>query len=354
MAELERERLQQERLVAALEDAGVRWGQVAGCEPLSGGTFGAVFGVRTTDGERIVVKLAPSSDRPVLEYERGILGTEAWYLRTARERTGVPVATVLAVSAQDGNRPGDHLVTSYCPGKPWNELQQEVGAGDRDHLRRELGGCVARMHALEGTEGFGYPALSVGPLRPSWRETFLAMVDSVLRDAARFDVTLPRPAKEIRELITAECGSLDEVRVPRLVHWDLWDGNILAERLPEGGPGAGRPRITALIDAERALWGDPVAEFVSLGLFHDITRDEPFWEGYRAAGGSVTFDAAARNRMALYRAHLYLIMWVEAVPRKFDAGHVAWLERDVYRPLGQMLDAWARGEGPMEHVWPRG
>jgi hypothetical protein len=68
----------------------------------------------------------------------------------------------------------------------------------------------------------------------------------------------------------------------------------------------------------------------------------------------VVFDAAARNRMALYRAYLYLVMWVEARPRQFDAGHLDWLERDVFVPLGEMIDAWSRGEGPLEHLWPRG
>jgi len=37
---------------------------------------------------------------------------------------------------------------------------------------------------------------------------------------------------------------LDVVRTPRLIHFDLWDGNILVE--------AGQ--ITGLIDGERAFW----------------------------------------------------------------------------------------------------
>lgn len=348
MSEVERDERRQERLVAALEDAGIGWGRVAGCRTISGGTFSAVHGVRTDDGAALVVKLAPEG--PVLRYEQGILGTEAWYLRTAGERTPVPVPTVLAASPHDGTGRGGHIVMTECPGTPWEELRKEVDAGDRALLREELGGCVARLHALPGTGGFGYPALPFGPLRDSWREAFLEMVDAVLDDAVRFEVDLPRPAKRIRDVIAAESGSLDDVTVPRLVHWDLWDGNILAER----APGTGRPRITALIDAERALWGDPVAEFVSLGLFHDITEDGPFLRGYRAAGGHVVFDAAARNRMALYRAYLYLVMWVEARPRQFDAGHLDWLERDVFVPLGEMIDAWSRGEGPLEHLWPRG
>ena len=55
-----------------------------------------------------------------------------------------------------------------------------------------------------------------------------------------------------------------------LVHFDLWDGNILVESDPAGH------RIGALIDAERAFWGDPLAEFVSLALFGDIERDTAF------------------------------------------------------------------------------
>ena len=76
-------------------------------------------------------------------------------------------------------------------------------------------------------------------------------------------------------------------------------------------------RIGALIDAERAFWGDPLAEFVSLALYGDIERDTAFLAGYRGAGGAVTFDIAARQRLSLYRTYLNLIMWVEAVPRGF-------------------------------------
>jgi aminoglycoside phosphotransferase (APT) family kinase protein len=348
MSEPVAEERRQERLVAALRDAGVRWGEVTDCRLLGGGTFSSVFRVGTVDGAGLVVKLAPAPDRPVLRYERGILATEAWYLRTARERTSVPVPTVLAVSPPGGSGLGDHLVTSECPGTPWEELRKHVDAAGRTRLREELGRHMAALHAVTGTDGFGLPALPFGPLRPVWRDAFLEMLDAVLDDAGRFAVSLPRSADEIRKILDARSDVLDEVTTPRLVHWDLWDGNILAEPGPRG------PRVTALIDAERAFWGDPVADFVSLGLLHDITRDEAFLSGYRAAGGPVTFDAAARERLALYRAYLYLVMWVEARPRNFDAGHLAWLERDVFTPLGRMLGSWSRGEGPLEHHWSRG
>jgi aminoglycoside phosphotransferase (APT) family kinase protein len=121
------------------------------------------------------------------------------------------------------------------------------------------------------------------------------------------------------------------VTTPVLVHFDLWDGKILIDK----------NRVGALIDAERAFWGDPVAEFVSLALFGDIERDTAFLHGYRAGGGTVTFDAATRRRLSLYRACLYLIMWVEAIPRQVSEERLDWLRGTVYQPLAAMLSDWS-------------
>jgi aminoglycoside phosphotransferase (APT) family kinase protein len=159
------------------------------------------------------------------------------------------------------------------------------------------------------------------------------MVNAVLADSERFAVTLPRPAAEIQDWFTARAAVLDEVTTPVLVHFDLWDGNILVE-----SSSAGR-RIGALIDAERAFWGDPLAEFVSLALFADIEQDIAFLRGYRAAGGTAAFDTAARQRLSLYQAYLYLIMWVEAVPRQASRERRGWLFERVFRPLAAALVA---------------
>src|SRR6267142_5369403 len=71
------------RLTAALAGAGVSWDQVASCRSLTGGTFNAVHLVRLADGTRLVVKIPPGPDTPLLSYEQGILGTEALYYQLA-------------------------------------------------------------------------------------------------------------------------------------------------------------------------------------------------------------------------------------------------------------------------------
>jgi len=317
------------RLTAALAGAGVSWDRVAGCRSLAGGTFNTVYLVELADGTGLVVKIPPAPDTPVLRYEQGILETEALYYRLAGQCHDVTVPAVIAVDAA-GPTDG-YLVMTRCPGSPWPDLVPLPGGAERDELRAEVGRQVARLHTITGT-GFGYPSQAVGPLRESWRAAFLDMVNAVLADAGKFAVTLPRPAAGIQDWFTARAAVLDEVITPVLVHFDLWDGNILVE----SGP-AGR-RIGALIDAERAFWGDPLAEFVSLALFADIEQDTAFLHGYRAAGGTVTFDFAARRRLSLYRAYLYLIMWVEAAPRQSSRERRDWLFDRVFRPLTAAFD----------------
>ena len=58
------------------------------------------------------------------------------------------------------------------------------------------------------------------------------------------------------------------------------------------------------------------------------------------AGGKIAFDAAERERIALYRAYLHLIMWIEAVPRKNDGKRLAWLRGFAFEPLAKTLDRW--------------
>jgi hypothetical protein len=146
---------------------------------------------------------------------------------------------------------------------------------------------VAALHEVTGP-GFGYPQLG---LHRSWTSAFFAMVDAVRGDAERFGVELPA--------IPLDPAVFDEVERPALVHFDLWDGNILT--------GTG---LTGLVDGERAFWGDPVAEFVSLALFGTIEDDAHFLTSY-----GFEFTDSARVRLAAYQAYLYSIMLVERVPR---------------------------------------
>lgn len=261
---------------------------------LDGGTFNTVFRLRLADGTRLILKVAPPAEAPVMRYEHGLLAAEALYYARAAGKAPVPEV----VYAEP-----DLLVMTELPGATVAEQLRHYSPEARAGLRRELGGHLAALHTITGDGGFGYPA---DPLRPSWPEAFHGMVDALVADAAEHRVELPMPVERIRGLIDG--AGLDRVTTPVLVHFDLWDGNILMSR----------GRVTGLIDAERAFWGDPIADLPSLSLFGEI--DDDFLAGYRAGGG--TFGEAEARRLRAYRLYLYLIMWIEGGPRRFTPEHL--------------------------------
>ncbi|MDG9703225.1 phosphotransferase family protein [Streptomyces sp. DH37] len=314
-----------------LAAAGLPAGQVVRCERLPGGTYNSVHRITAADGRELVLKVPPPATAPCLRYERGILRGEAVFHRAAADAGGVPVPEVVHED-RGGAGAGPFLLMSACPGTPWDAVAETLEDGERSRLRGELGRLVARLHTVTGP-AFGYPAESVAPLAPAWRPAFTAMLDAVLDDAVRYGVRLPRPAALIRRRVHAASPVLEEVTVPALVHFDLWQGNVLLT----GAPGA--RTIGGIIDGERMFWGDPLADFASSALFGDIEDDPAFLAGYASGGGRTGFDAAARTRMALYRCYLYLIMLVEVEPRRYPAGHRAWVRRHVTPHLEAALDA---------------
>ncbi|MEV0531912.1 aminoglycoside phosphotransferase family protein [Kitasatospora sp. NPDC050463] len=213
---------------------------------LTGGMFNTAYRARLFDGRTVLVKIAPPADLPVLRYERGILGTEAAVYRQLNSPTGARVPTPRLLHAGV-----DHLVLSWLDGSPWDQTEPHRP----DLLRRELGQLTALINAIPSPDGrFGYPAPESALQADDWPAAFSLMTAALLTDAERFGAELGTPAKEFTALVDASQERLAEVAVSRLVHFDLWPGNVFHDGT----------RITGLIDHERAFFGDPAAELVSL------------------------------------------------------------------------------------------
>ena len=109
-----------------------------------------------------------------------------------------------------------------------------------------------------------------------------------------------RPTAAVNAVLARGVDDLARVRVPALVHFDLWDGNVLSIM-----DDAGVSRLSGLVDGERYLYGDPLIDFVSplLGGRIEEVPDHPLRRGY-ASVYPVDLDASARRRLAMYRVYL--------------------------------------------------
>ena len=181
-----------------------------------------------------------------------------------------------------------------------------------DDYDRQRGALNRQLNEMTGA-AFG-PLNGESASGDTWRELFTAAVEDVLQDGERKNVDLGWDYASVREVFASHAWSLEEVARPAFVEWDLWDSNVMVR---DG-------RIIAIIDHERARFGDPLMEagFVATEIA-GWGDPAPFLEGY--GRGPLTEDEQTRRR--LYNLHLMLIMVIETVYR----GHTSSSQYDFGR-----------------------
>jgi aminoglycoside phosphotransferase (APT) family kinase protein len=299
---------------------------------LTDGWFNAVYDVLLDDGRETVLKIAPPPGTRTLAYEHDMMRGELEFFARAAE-VGAAVPELLHADTSRSLIESDWLFMAKLRGETVADLTKTLSEEELGEVRRELGREVARLHSATA-DSFGYPNPRSRSRQATWRGSFLAMVDDVLRDAGELGVDLPWP--RIAEVFAAHADALDAVTVPRLVHYDLWDNNAFVHEQD------GRPRIEGIIDGERAFYGDPLAEFVGLDLGLELEHYPTLLAGYEeVAEWPLAADPDARRRLGLYKLYLGLIMFTEGPTRGFAGpahqGSLDWIGAIVQSEL-EVLD----------------
>jgi aminoglycoside phosphotransferase (APT) family kinase protein len=300
--------------------------RVKATEELTEGYFATAYRLDLADGRTWVLKVSPPPHVRVLRYERDIMSAEVATMRLLRERTSLPIAEIHCYDASRTLLDNEFFLMEYLPGKPLHKVRGELAPDVQQRINRQIGSYLREINAIEGT-AFGYGPEST-PRFAKWRDAFDAMLMTVLQDGEDIHVELPFSYAEIHALASSHYAALDEVVTPRLVHWDLWDGNIFFDMETQ--------TITGIIDHERALWGDPLMEVNFTG--YDPNSD--FAAGY---GIPVLDTPAQRTRRALYSLYLFLIMVIECYYRKYPSnGQEMWARGQ----LAHTVDALRNGAHP--------
>jgi aminoglycoside phosphotransferase (APT) family kinase protein len=297
---------------------------VDGFEELPDGYFSAVYGLRLTDGRELVLKVAPSPSLRLMRYEVDVAHIELEFYRRAAA-AGVPLPRLYAADPDLG-----YLLMERLRGEPLHTAREAMTPAQLERVRRELGSICARLRGVTAPR-FGYPRRDGHGRSASWRSSFLTFMDDALADAVEYDCELPVPADAVAALVHRHAGLLDDVTTPTLVHFDLWDGNVFVVPAQDGYAVAG------IIDGERAFYGDPIAELVSLALFHDPAELPGLLPGF--LGRHLT--DRERTRLRLYTAYLYLIMVTEGATRGYEPADYEPVRRSTLVRLDAELAALA-------------
>ena len=298
---------------------------VAGCKEFTDGAFSAVYGLRLGDGREVVLKVAPSPSQRLMRYEVDVARIELEFYRRAAA-AGVPLPTLYAADPDLG-----YLLIERLRGERLHTARDAMTPAQLERVRHELGSICARLRQVSAPR-FGYPRRDGHAQSASWRTSFLTIMDDVLADAVEYDSELPIPADAIAGLVRRHADLLDDVTTPTLVHFDLWDGNVFVVPTPDGYA------VEGVIDGERAFYGDPVAELVSLAMFHDPAELPGLLDGF--LGRPLT--DRERTRLRLYTTYLYVIMVTEGATREFLPDEHEPMRRFTLERLDAELEALAQ------------
>ena len=312
---------------------------------LSGGTFSAVQSVDLEDGRVVVAKAAvplgvlPDGRTPLLTYEHDMLRSEHDMLRLVEPLPGVPAPRVLAADFSREHVEVEVVVTEFLSGTPWDTVIGTMSPEANARAGREVGAILAAMKAVRGRR-FGYPAADFALGGDSWAEFVTRLFDTVVADAAEWDVDIEAERVLAALQLALDGGAFEEVTEPLMVHNDLWHGNVLLT--PETG------EVHGIVDFERTLFGDPIWEFVGAESMQSGPTTPALLEGFGAAGGLLPWDAAAGTvtgftraadlRTAVYRLWSMSVQWIEIVPRGFHGEWLAGHRQTIQRVRHELFD----------------
>ena len=210
-----------------------------------------------SDQRQAVLKIAPLPDAQIMSYEKNIMYCEVTILELVKKQTTVPVPGVYYYDDSCTVCESPYFFMEKIPGQP----------------------------GFQGSD---------------WFSVFESMMRLAVSDARKLNIDFKIDLDYLFQCFYEDEVCFREIQTPRLVHWDLWDGNIFVEN----------GKISGIIDFERAVWGDPLME---VG-FRCYNQSEDFLTGY----GQTSFSEYEKKRIFWYDIYLFMLSALEYDYRKYD------------------------------------
>lgn len=265
--------------------------QAIDARELGGGTFNETWLV-TLPERQVILRIAP----PAAMAQNW---DDKWLMR--RENQVKPYFAAIAVYMPQTLLadfthqvlPRDYLFQTLMPGERWDSVADHFTHDESLLLWEQFGTLTRSIHNTTGTLfGGPFPARSF----VTWSLAILYRLESVAQSMTNADLDTAS-IQIILDITRDNTALLDKYRFPRLLHGDLWLFNLLVQRQDQ------TPRITAILDADRCWWGDPMADWTMFVLSKTTAPEmKPFIDAFWRAYGRPEHDRAGQFRNRVYEA----------------------------------------------------
>ena len=252
-----------------------RWGKVTDVHPLTGGLTSQVFGF-SSDNVRYVVRISSS----VTSFQKDAFASQRF------ASPDLPIPQILDIGEVENG-------VYFCISQRASGTRlKDLDAADIRRMANEAAQIISVIGDadLTNTEGFGhFNAHGVAPFS-SWQNFLLEVTDVRVfnwNSKRNIDRAMVGKATDAVSELAEHCP---EIRC--LIHGDLGSYNILTDA----------QRITAVIDWDLGLFGDPLYEIANLFFWHE----DHLTPLLKQLGGTLRNAPKWRERVLCYQLHIGL------------------------------------------------
>lgn len=193
---------------------------------------------------------------------------EARSLRFLHEHTRFPVPQVYGVDDSAQVVPYAYLLLETLPGECLAGLR--LPPAEYDHLDRQLAEILLDLHS--------HTRRTFGALdEPGYPQVVDVFLPKLLEVRAQPEVNqrlAPVALANVDRAVQLAPQALSDQGQPTLVHGDLWAGNLMVKKSPQGW------RLTGIVDPTYLHYGDVEEELAYLEVFNE--RRDAFFQAYTA------------------------------------------------------------------------
>jgi aminoglycoside phosphotransferase (APT) family kinase protein len=288
-------------------------------QELTGGTFNETYLLELVGEGNVILRVAPLPAADIYWDEVALMRRE-WHMLPFFASIAPLMPKVLLADFTHQLIAQDYMFQTFLDGEWWEDIEDELIPDENAALWRQFGAITKQIHATTGERiGYPYPARSFD----RWSDVILDRFARIVEQMQVHQLDLPGFAA-IAALARTNIAFLDEIKTPALLHGDLWIFNLLVRR------GAGEPTITDVLDADRAWWGDPLADWTMFCL--SIRSKEPNWQ-QPCAAFFAGYGELGQDRATLFRQEVYKAMHIGAsvvwFVRQGDRESIARARQDI-------------------------
>lgn len=237
--------------------------------------------------KKAVLRLGPINRHLITGFEQNLMNAET-YVYSICKNIGIPCSTVLSCDTSKSIIDRDFMIVEFIESVVM--LKAQLTQQQRNKLYFEIGQYLSKLHQVSANS-FGFVSrICDGKTFNKWSEALIYELNDISNRLLELKGLNIEQYNRLLSKFYESKELLDQITQPHLLHTDLWEGNVLLDKETL--------EIVAIIDSDRAVFGDCDFEFASPWMEH-----EALTEGY----GSAMQKPFTNDRVK--RRHLYQIFF---------------------------------------------